>query len=73
MFNLPTPAISDFEFFKHGILFALGLLSTFLCILNSLGLFTIVLGVQHSLRIKISASNSIIKTQIHSRHNHKET
>jgi len=41
--------------------------------LNSLGLFTTVLGVQYTLRIKISASNSITKTQIHNRHNHKET
>ena len=39
--------------------------------LNSLGLFTTALGVQHSLRIKISASNSITKTQIHNRHNQR--
>ena len=68
--KLPARAIC---FFKHGILIALGLLWTFLCMLNSLGLFTTVLGVQYSLRINISASNSITKTQIHNRHNHKET
>ena len=74
MFKMQAPTILDFEFFfKHGILIALGLLSTFLCMLNSLGLFTTVLGVQYSLRIKISASNSFTKTQIHNRHNHKET
>ena len=72
MFKLPAPAISDFEFFKHGILIALGLLLTFLCMLNSQDLFSTVLGFQYSLRIKISASNSITKTQIHNRHNHKK-
>ena len=73
MFKLRAPAILDFEFFKHGILISFGLLSTFLCMLNSLGLFTTALGVQYLLRIKISASNSITKTQIDNRHNHKET
>ena len=56
MFKLSAPTISGFEFVKHGILIALGLLSTFLCMLNSLGLFTTVLGVQYTLRIKISAN-----------------
>ena len=72
MFKLQAPGISGFEFVKHGILISLGLLSTFLCMLNSLGLYTTILVVQHSLRIKISANNSITKTQFHNRHNQKQ-
>ena len=47
MFKLPAPAISDFEFFKHGVLIALDLLSICVC------LCSIILNktIQESLRL----------------------